>query len=80
MKLMMSFAVINYKMTPEEAINACTVNSAYAMGISDIAGSIAIGKKANLYITKKIPSIEFMPYAYGSNLIDTVFLNGIIIN
>jgi imidazolonepropionase len=79
MKLMMSFAVVNYKMTTEEALNACTVNSAYAMGISDIAGSISKGKKANLFITKEIPSVEFMPYAYGSDLIDTVILNGKII-
>jgi imidazolonepropionase len=79
MKLMMSFAVVNYKMTTEEAINAVTLNSAYAMGISDTVGSIAPGKIANLFITKKIPSIEFMPYAYGSNLIDSVILNGKII-
>jgi len=79
MKLMMSFAVVNYKMTTEEAINAVTLNSAYAMGISDTVGSIVPGKIANLFITKKIPSIEFMPYAYGSNLIDSVILNGKII-
>jgi imidazolonepropionase len=79
MKLMMSFAVVNYKMTTEEVINAVTLNSAYAMGINDKAGSIAVGKRANLFITKKIPTIEYMPYAYGSDLIDSVILNGKII-
>lgn len=80
MKFMMSLACINYKMLPEEAINATTINTAYAMGLSEELGSIAIGKKANLFITKEIPSIEFMPYAYASDLIDTVILGGEIIN
>jgi imidazolonepropionase len=79
MKLMTSFACVNYKMITEEVIHATTINTAYAMGISKITGSIARGKKANVFITKEIPSIEFMPYAYGSNLIDTVILNGKII-
>lgn len=76
MQLILSMGSIKYKMTPEEAINATTINSAYAMGISDIAGSIAKGKLANLYITKPIPSIEFMPYAYGSNKVEQPFLKG----
>ncbi len=76
MKLIMSMGCINYKMTPEEVINATTINTAYAMGLEKQVGSIARGKLANLFITKKIPSIEFMPYAYGSNLIDTVILKG----
>ncbi len=80
MKLMMSFASVNYKMTAEEVINASTINTAYAMGISDITGSIAKGKKANIFITKDIPSIEFMAYAYGSDLIETVILNGKLID
>ena len=79
MKLMMSFASINYKLTAEEVINATTINTAYAMGISNITGSIAKGKKANIFITKKISSIEFMSYAYGSDLIDTVILGGKIV-
>ena len=66
-------------MTPEEAINATTINSAYAMGVNDELGSITIGKKANLFITKQIPGIEFMPYSYGSNKVDTVILNGKIV-
>ncbi|MEN8123063.1 MAG: imidazolonepropionase, partial [Bacteroidota bacterium] len=76
MKFMMSLACINYKMLPEEVINATTINTAYAMGLSEELGSIAVGKKANLFITKEIPGIEFMPYAYGSDLIETVILNG----
>lgn len=76
MKLIMSMGCINYRMTTEEVINATTINTAYAMGLSDKLGSIALGKKANIFITKEIPTIEFMPYAYGSNLIDTVILNG----
>lgn len=76
MKFIMSLGCINYKMITEEVINATTINSAYAMGVSDIAGSIAKGKLANVFITKEIPSIEFLPYSYGSNLIDTVILKG----
>lgn len=79
MKLIMSMGCINYKMTPEEVINATTINTAYAMGLQEKTGSIAIGKLANVFITKEIPSIEFMPYAYGSNLIDKVILKGKII-
>jgi len=76
MQLILSMGCIKYKMLPEEAINATTINSAYAMGVSDIAGSIAKGKMANFYITKPIPSMEFMPYAFGSNKIEQVFLKG----
>lgn len=76
MKFIMSLGCIKLKMLPEEVINAVTINTAYAMGISETHGSIAIGKVANVYITKEIPSIEFMPYAFGSNLIETVILKG----
>jgi imidazolonepropionase len=76
MKFIMSLGCINLKMLPEEVINAVTINSAYAMGISDTHGSIARGKVANVYITKEIPSYEFMPYAFGSNLIETVIIKG----
>ncbi|MFA5971567.1 MAG: imidazolonepropionase [Lentimicrobiaceae bacterium] len=76
MQLILSMGCIMYGMTPEEAINATTLNSAYAMGISDELGSIAIGKKANVYITKPISGFEFMPYSFGSNKVDTVILNG----
>jgi len=80
MQLILSMACILYKMLPEEAINATTINTAYAMGLSDELGSIAVGKKANLYITKEIPSIEYMPYYYGSNKVETVILNGEIVD
>ncbi len=79
MKFIMSLGCIRMKMLPGEVINAVTINSAYAMGISETHGSITVGKKANIFITKKIPSYEFLPYAYGSNLIDTVILNGELI-
>lgn len=80
MKLVMSLACIKLKMLPEEAINAATINSAYAMGLSDTHGSITRGKVANIFITKEIPSYEFLPYAFGSNLIETVILKGDIFN
>ncbi|NJO89002.1 MAG: imidazolonepropionase [Chloroflexia bacterium] len=76
MKFMQSLGCINYKLLPEEVINATTINTAYAMGLSDKLGSIARGKTANIFITKEIPTIEFFPYAYGSDLIETVILNG----
>ncbi len=79
MKLVMSMACIKLKMLPEEALNAVTVNSACAMGLSETHGSIARGKVANIFITKEIPSFEFMPYAFGSDLVDTVILKGKII-
>ena len=76
MQLILSMGCIMYRMTPEEAIHATTINTAYAMGVNEELGSIAIGKKANVFITKPIPGIEFMPYAYGSNKVDAVILNG----
>ena len=76
MNFVVATACIKMKMTPEEAINAATINGAYAMGISDTHGSITIGKKANLIITKNIPSYYLIPYAFGSNLIDTVLIDG----
>lgn len=76
MKLMMSFACVNHRMTPEEAINAATINASYAMGVEEITGSICRGKFANVFITNKIPTYSFMPYAYGSDLIDTVIVKG----
>jgi len=79
MKLVVSLGCIRLRLLPEEAINAVTLNAAYAMGLSETHGSITIGKKANLFITKKIPSYEFLPYAYGSNLVETVILNGEVV-
>jgi len=77
MNFVISTACIKMKMTPEEAINAATINGAYAMGISNTYGSITRGKKANLIITKKIPSYAFLPYSFGDNLIEIVIINGI---
>lgn len=79
MQLILSMGSIMFRMTPEEAINACTINGAYAMGVSDELGSIAIGKTANVFITHPIPSVEYIPYAYGSNKVATVILNGSIV-
>jgi imidazolonepropionase len=79
MQLIMSMACILYRLLPEEAVNACTINGAYAMGLSEELGSISIGKKANLFITKEIPTIEFMPYYYGSNKVETAILNGKVV-
>ena len=79
MNFVVSTACIKMNMTPEEAINAATINAAYAMNISKTHGSISVGKKANLIITKEIPSYGFLPYAFGSNNIDCVYLNGELI-
>ena len=79
MNLIMSLGCIKLRMLPEEVINAVTINSAYAMGISGTHGSIAKGKVANVFITKEIPSYEFMPYSFGSNLIETIILKGKVV-
>ncbi|WP_081212115.1 imidazolonepropionase [Salegentibacter sediminis] len=76
MNLVVSLACIKMKMTPEEAINAATINGAYAMDLSETHGSITKGKKANIILTKEIPSYAFLPYAFGTNSIDYVFING----
>lgn len=76
MQLILSMASILYKMLPEEGINATTLNSAYAMGVSDKLGSITEGKTANIFITTPIPTYEYLPYSYGSNKVDAVILNG----
>lgn len=72
MNFVISLACINYKITPEEAINAATINAAYAMGIEKTHGSITVGKKASIFITKEIPSIAFIPYYFGSSCVDRV--------
>lgn len=76
MNFVVATACIKMKMTPEEAINAATLNGAYAMGISDTHGSITKGKKANIIITKPLTSYYQLPYAFGSNLIDQVLIEG----
>ena len=80
MHLMLALCCILYKMTPEEALNAVTINGAAAMEVNDKLGSISVGKKANIIITKRIPSLAFIPYSFGSNLIDKVIINGQLIS
>ena len=79
MNFVISTACIKMRMTPEEAINAATINGAYAMNLSETHGSITRGKKANLIISKPVSSFQFLPYAFGSNLIDKVILEGKLI-
>ncbi|MGN7987283.1 imidazolonepropionase [Pedobacter sp. 22226] len=76
MNFVVSLGCIKMKMFPEQAINAATLNGAAAMEISKDYGSITIGKKANLFITKPMPSIAYLPYSFGENQVDTVILNG----
>jgi len=80
MNFVVATACIKMKMTPEEAINAATINGAYAMGLEKEVGSITIGKKANLLLTKPINSYGFIPYSFGSPQIESVFLNGEIVD
>ena len=76
MNLVVALSCIQMRMLPEEAINSATINGAYAMELQDDVGSITVGKRANLIFTKPIPSLAFLPYSFGSNLIDKVMLNG----
>lgn len=76
MRFVMSLGCIQMRLTPIQALNACTLNSAYSMGISDVAGSITAGKLANLIITKRIPSLTWIPYCYQTPFIDRVILRG----
>jgi len=80
MNFVVSLGCIKLKMFPEQAINAATLNGAAAMEISENYGSIAIGKKANLFITKPMPSIAYLPYSFGETQVDTVILNGEVYN
>ena len=79
MNFVIALSCIQMKMLPEEAINAATINGAYAMELEKELGSITIGKKANLIITKPIPSLAYIPYSFGANLIDKVMINGQLI-
>lgn len=76
MKFIVSLACIKLRMLPAEALNAATLNSAYAMGLSKDYGSIAVGKVANLMVTSPIPSLSFIPYAYTSPIVEEVWLQG----
>jgi imidazolonepropionase len=76
MNFVTALSCIQMRMLPEEVINAATINGAYAMGLQDDVGSISVGKKANLIITKDVPSLTFLPYAFGTNVIEKVMLCG----
>lgn len=76
MNFVLALSCIQMKLLPEEAINAATINAAFAMELQDQLGSITIGKRANLIFTRPMPSINYLPYAFGSNLIDQVMING----
>lgn len=80
MNFVVATACIKMKMTPEEAINAATINGAYAMGVQKEYGSITKGKKASIIITKPLHSFYELPYAFGTNNIDQVILNGKVQN
>lgn len=79
MNLVIAMSCIQMKMLPEEAINAATINGAYAMELQDELGSITAGKKANLIFTKPVSSLAYIPYSFGTNLIDKVMISGEII-
>jgi imidazolonepropionase len=76
MKFVLSLACIKMRITPAQAINAATINGAYAMGLSQTHGSITLGKIANLLITNKIPNIEYIPYSYTEPIIESMILKG----
>ena len=76
MKFVVSLACVKMRLLPAEAINAATINAAYAMGLSGDYGSITVGKVANFFITEPIPSIDFIPYAYTTPIVSRVFLGG----
>ena len=79
MRFVMALGCIRMRLTPEQSFNACTINSAYAMGVSKELGSITVGKKANLIITKPVPSLAFIPYSHQTPVIEQVILNGTLI-
>jgi len=76
MSLVVAMACIQLKLTPEEAINAATLNGAFGMGVEKELGSIAVGKRANVFVTRRIPSLAYIPYAFGSDHIETVIIGG----
>jgi imidazolonepropionase len=80
MNLVVAMACVGMKMLPEESINAATNNGAWAMGLQHEVGSITVGKKANLIFTQPIPSLAYIPYSFGTNLIDKVMINGEIVS
>ena len=79
MRFVMALGCIRMRLTPEQSFNACTINTAYAKGVSDQLGSITVGKKANLIITKPVPSLAFIPYSHQTPVIDRIILGGVTI-
>lgn len=75
MQFILSLACIKLKMLPEEAVNAATINAAYAMGVEDKMGTIAPGKKASVMITRPMPSLTFMPYSFANNMVERVIIS-----
>lgn len=80
MNLVLAMACIQMKLLPEEAINAATINGAYAMELEQQLGSISVGKRANLILTRPVPSLAYLPYAFGSNWIQRVLIGGEWVN
>jgi imidazolonepropionase len=76
MSFVIALACIKMKLTPEEAINAATMNTACALEVQDRLGSVTKGKNANLFVTQPIPSLAYIPYSFGATLVDKVILNG----
>ena len=76
MNIVIALACIQMKLLPEEALNAATINGAFAMGFGHSLGSVTTGKLANLIITSPVPSLAYLPYSFGSNLIDKVIIQG----
>jgi imidazolonepropionase len=74
--LLLALSCIQMRLLPEEVINALTINGARAMDVQDSLGSIAVGKKANLIISKPVPNLAYLPYAFGSKWVDRVIING----
>ena len=76
LQFQMALACIAMKLTPAEALNACTINGAFAMGVDDILGGITVGKQANIILTKEIPSIDFIPYAFTTPFMERLYIAG----
>ena len=76
MNFVIALACTQMRMLPEEAVNAATINGAYAIELQEQVGSITKGKKANLILTRAVPSLSYLPYAFGSNLIENIMLSG----
>ena len=76
LQFQMALACIAMKLTPAEALNACTINGAFAMGVDDILGGITTGKQANIILTKEIPSIDFIPYAFTTPFMERLYIAG----